>query len=63
MSRVSWTDEEVVALKRGVGKYGAGNWAPILLDDEFGPILFARTNVNIKVNCEVLTETSRVWVS
>jgi len=48
MSRVSWTDEEVVALKRGVGKYGAGNWAPILLDDEFGPILFARTNVNIK---------------
>ena len=54
----SWTQEEVDALKKGVVRWGIGNWAKILSDDEVGPTLKRRTNVNIKV-----TEKHRLFWS
>ncbi|MES1911597.1 MAG: hypothetical protein MHM6MM_004007 [Cercozoa sp. M6MM] len=41
-----WTNEEVVALIRGVNKFGAGQWKKILM--HFFPEDTCRTNVNLK---------------
>ena len=30
--RISWTDEEVEALREGVNKHGKGNWKAILVE-------------------------------
>ncbi|XP_002984724.2 single myb histone 1 [Selaginella moellendorffii] len=43
-----WTAEEEAALRAGVEKYGAGKWRAIQKDEEFGPVLVSRSNVDLK---------------
>ncbi|KAL6559982.1 hypothetical protein OROGR_005099 [Orobanche gracilis] len=43
-----WTAEEEEALKAGVAKHGTGKWKNILVDSEFAPKLFNRSNVDLK---------------
>lgn len=49
-----WTSEEEAALKAGVVKHGAGKWRTILKDPEFSSVLYLRSNVDLKVNNDVL---------
>ncbi|XP_022754865.1 single myb histone 3-like isoform X2 [Durio zibethinus] len=43
-----WTAEEEEALRAGVAKYGKGNWKSIQRDPELSPLLFARSNIDLK---------------
>lgn len=46
-----WTAEEEEALRNGVLKHGAGKWKNIQRDPEFNHLLFARSNIDLKVFC------------
>eukprot|EP00249_Psilotum_nudum_P011993 c23515_g1_i1 orf=292-1332(-) len=43
-----WTPEEEAALRAGVEKYGPGKWRAIQKDQELGPCLSTRSNVDLK---------------
>lgn len=46
--KTKWSTEEEEALRRGVKKYGPGKWRLIQKDANFGAILAARSNVDLK---------------
>ncbi|CAI9114367.1 OLC1v1015078C1 [Oldenlandia corymbosa var. corymbosa] len=46
--KLKWTSEEEAALKAGVDKHGVGKWKSILTDPEFAPLLFNRSNIDLK---------------
>lgn len=56
-----WTSEEEAALKAGVVKHGAGKWRTILKDPEFSSVLYLRSNVDLKVNNDVLVVLSSLF--
>ena len=56
-----WTNEEEAALKAGVVKHGAGKWRTILKDPEFSSVLYLRSNVDLKVNNDVLVVFSSLF--
>lgn len=43
-----WTNEEKIALVKGVQKFGKGKWARILKNEELWPVLRYRSNVDLK---------------
>mmetsp|Transcript_26308 Transcript_26308/g.49967 ORF Transcript_26308/g.49967 Transcript_26308/m.49967 type:complete len:427 (+) Transcript_26308:476-1756(+) len=43
-----WAPYEAEALRKGVDKYGTGKWQMILRDEEYGPVLKDRSNVDLK---------------
>ncbi|KAK9827630.1 hypothetical protein WJX81_000760 [Elliptochloris bilobata] len=47
-AKQKWTDEEEAALRAGVAKYGVGKWRLIQVDEATGPVLAARSNVDLK---------------
>jgi myb proto-oncogene protein len=53
-----WTEEEEVALRKGVERYGPGKWRAIQKDPKYGPFLTQRSNVDLKVRfaCSYLLE-------
>lgn len=44
-----WTSEEEEALRAGVAKHGPGKWKNIQRDPEFNHLLYARSNIDLKV--------------
>jgi len=46
--KVRWSEEEEVALREGVQKYGIGKWKSIKTDDAYKEILWNRSNVDLK---------------
>lgn len=59
-NRRYWTDSEVAALKAGVARHGVGKWVSILRDDDFGPYLEDRTNINLKDKWRSLQRPSKL---
>lgn len=58
-----WTAEEEAALKAGIARYGAGKWSTILKDPEFGTILLARSNVDLKDKWRNMNVMANGWGS
>lgn len=50
-----WSQQEEAALRQGIDKYGAGKWRHIQKDAEYGPLLAARSNVDLKDKWRNLT--------
>merc|ERR1712032_566425 len=59
-NRRYWKDYEVAALKAGVARHGVGKWVSILRDDDFGPYLEDRTNINLKDKWRSLQRTFKI---
>ncbi|KAK3264773.1 hypothetical protein CYMTET_26508 [Cymbomonas tetramitiformis] len=43
-----WSEEEELALKAGVAKYGTGRWRHIQQDEELSTVLTGRSNIDLK---------------
>jgi len=55
MVKQKWTDEEVDALRVGVGRFGVGRWRHIQNDPVLGAVLRSRSNVDLKDKWRNLT--------
>lgn len=48
VEKAPWSEVEVAALRAGVDKHGAGNWAVILRDEQFRAVLSKRTSTQTR---------------
>lgn len=60
--RLLWSTEEEAALLKGVEVFGASSWSRILMDETVGPILSARSNIDLKDKWRCLSRQKRKLV-